>query len=155
VPPGAPIAPGTGVPVAPETELVVGAEGAPQVGGLPVAPIDGQQMGAQIAQLFTDLFQSIGNPMMRHGPRTLSDIQIVLSDEEIKKLPMGLYHNIKTESSDNTCSICMDEFLDDDFVRKVPCEHIFHRPCIDKWLLTENVKCPVCRMECGKGAPLM
>ncbi|XP_062201637.1 probable E3 ubiquitin-protein ligase ATL45 [Phragmites australis] len=43
------------------------------------------------------------------------------------------------------CPICLEPFGDDDGVRVVPaCGHLFHAPCIDRWLDERN-SCPVCR----------
>lgn len=43
------------------------------------------------------------------------------------------------------CPICLDAFGDDDGVRVVPaCGHLYHAPCIDRWLDVRN-SCPVCR----------
>uniref|UniRef100_A0A0A9BNE9 RING-type E3 ubiquitin transferase n=1 Tax=Arundo donax TaxID=35708 RepID=A0A0A9BNE9_ARUDO len=43
------------------------------------------------------------------------------------------------------CPICLEPFGDDDGVRVVPaCGHLFHAPCIDRWLDVRN-SCPVCR----------
>lgn len=45
------------------------------------------------------------------------------------------------------CSICLNEFRDDENPRLLPsCIHAFHLPCIDTWLKS-NVKCPLCRMN--------
>lgn len=41
-----------------------------------------------------------------------------------------------------SCAICMDEIEMD--AKPLPCMHVFHRPCIDRWLRRER-SCPVCR----------
>jgi hypothetical protein len=33
------------------------------------------------------------------------------------------------------CSICVSAFRDGDIVRMLPCNHIYHRGCIDEWLM--------------------
>ncbi|GJN20043.1 hypothetical protein PR202_gb07366 [Eleusine coracana subsp. coracana] len=43
------------------------------------------------------------------------------------------------------CPVCLEPFADDDGVRVVPaCGHLYHTPCIDRWL-DEHNSCPVCR----------
>ncbi|XP_048533989.1 RING-H2 finger protein ATL39-like [Triticum urartu] len=43
------------------------------------------------------------------------------------------------------CPVCLEAFGDDDGVKVVPaCGHVFHAPCIDRWLDVRN-SCPVCR----------
>ncbi|KAF8697844.1 hypothetical protein HU200_035334 [Digitaria exilis] len=43
------------------------------------------------------------------------------------------------------CPICLEPFADDEGVRVVPaCSHLYHAPCIDRWLDMRN-SCPVCR----------
>jgi hypothetical protein len=29
--------------------------------------------------------------------------------------------------------------------RQLPCGHIFHKPCIDSWILSRDASCPLCR----------
>lgn len=42
------------------------------------------------------------------------------------------------------CAICKDEYALDDKVKVLPCNHLFHGQCIDKWL--ENVSLDrICR----------
>jgi hypothetical protein len=45
----------------------------------------------------------------------------------------------------DTCPICFDDFKDENIIRKLQCHHIFHKKCIDPWLLYESYTCPVCR----------
>ncbi|KAK3316899.1 hypothetical protein B0H66DRAFT_307282 [Apodospora peruviana] len=49
--------------------------------------------------------------------------------------------------SDTCCTVCTDDFDDDDDVRVLPCHHTFHQKCIDPWLLGVTGTCPVCRTD--------
>ncbi|XP_060173287.1 RING-H2 finger protein ATL54 [Lycium barbarum] len=43
------------------------------------------------------------------------------------------------------CSVCLNEFQDDDSLRLLPkCNHAFHIHCIDTWLRS-HTNCPLCR----------
>ncbi|KAI5435677.1 RING-H2 finger protein ATL11 [Lathyrus oleraceus] len=45
------------------------------------------------------------------------------------------------------CAVCLNEFEDDETLRLIPvCSHVFHRECIDAWLLHHST-CPVCRAD--------
>ena len=38
------------------------------------------------------------------------------------------------------------EFEEDEDVRRLPCMHLFHVPCVDQWLGL-NKRCPICRVD--------
>lgn len=44
-----------------------------------------------------------------------------------------------------TCSVCTEDFVENETVRILPCGHIYHRRCIDPWLLRFGGNCPLCR----------
>lgn len=50
-------------------------------------------------------------------------------------------------TNDNTCAICLCNYLSHEPLRLLPCRHAFHRGCIDTWLLSKDmtVHCPVCK----------
>jgi hypothetical protein len=56
-----------------------------------------------------------------------------------------------TESSEQSrsqhepasCSVCTEDFLDKEHIRILPCAHIFHRHCVDPWLLSFGGTCPL------------
>lgn len=48
-----------------------------------------------------------------------------------------------TASLIQTCAICTDDFVRGTNVRRLPCGHFFHPPCIDPWLLNFGVTCPL------------
>lgn len=45
------------------------------------------------------------------------------------------------------CSICTEDFLVGEDVRVLPCDHKFHPPCIDPWLVNVSGTCPLCRLD--------
>ncbi|ORX80286.1 hypothetical protein K493DRAFT_320919 [Basidiobolus meristosporus CBS 931.73] len=55
----------------------------------------------------------------------------------------------KTTYSDDAihpvCSVCLDDFRAGDLVKRLPCQHDFHRRCIDTWLTTKCNSCPLCK----------
>ena len=73
-----------------------------------------------------------------------------LSEEEEEKLakklgfihhlPSGTYNGMKKHTE---CVICMIDFCIGDSIRYLPCMHIYHKECIDDWLL-RSFTCPTC-----------
>ena len=45
------------------------------------------------------------------------------------------------------CTICLDEYVEGDKLRCLPCKHTFHATCISKWLTERSANCPVCRID--------
>lgn len=41
------------------------------------------------------------------------------------------------------CTVCMDEYEEGDLLRALPCGHLFHCKCIDRWLSSHST-CPMC-----------
>jgi len=48
------------------------------------------------------------------------------------------------EDDDNCCPICLVEYSNGEEIRCLPCEHEFHKSCVDAWL-GNNASCPACR----------
>ena len=49
-----------------------------------------------------------------------------------------------SEDADESCVICMECFEGGFQVIRLPCSHIFHEECGEKWLTTSHL-CPLCR----------
>jgi hypothetical protein len=41
------------------------------------------------------------------------------------------------------CVICTEDFVVGDDIRRLPCRHFFHLPCIDPWLVERSPTCPL------------
>ncbi|XP_039121823.1 E3 ubiquitin ligase BIG BROTHER-related-like [Dioscorea cayenensis subsp. rotundata] len=68
-----------------------------------------------------------------------------LSKNKILSLPSISYKSAENGSTDQ-CVICLLNFEDGDSLVSLSCEHLYHRDCIRKWLLTNKV-CPICNAE--------
>ena len=51
--------------------------------------------------------------------------------------------NIKIEDK---CIICQYDFKENEYLRKLSCEHFYHKDCVDEWLLKDK-HCPICKNE--------
>ncbi|WKX98839.1 hypothetical protein Q1695_014039 [Nippostrongylus brasiliensis] len=47
---------------------------------------------------------------------------------------------------DIDCAVCIDPYQIGDVVRTLPCRHVYHKSCIDPWLL-EHRTCPMCKAD--------
>ncbi|MCP9257166.1 hypothetical protein DINM_000412 [Dirofilaria immitis] len=47
---------------------------------------------------------------------------------------------------DIDCPVCIDPYRAGDIIRLLPCRHIFHKTCVDPWLL-EHRTCPMCKSD--------
>jgi hypothetical protein len=76
--------------------------------------------------------------------------QLGLEQGQIDRLPSFVVKEGEkgTEKLKNikSCSVCLEEQKFGEHVRALPCFHVFHRDCIDRWLKTKAT-CPVCTME--------
>jgi len=48
------------------------------------------------------------------------------------------------DKNNGECSICFNNYEDDNNIGKLKCGHIFHNSCIKKWFVTSGT-CPICR----------
>lgn len=52
----------------------------------------------------------------------------------------------ETEKVFTSCSICSDDYKEDDTVSVLDCKHVFHKNCIEEWG-HYNPVCPICKVE--------
>ncbi|CAO3590918.1 unnamed protein product [Absidia cylindrospora] len=94
----------------------------------------------------------------------------------VTKLPLRTFKkNNKLKENDSTgdviddddddvlhaeCAICLEDYVDGDILRVLPCKHKFHSTCVDAWLTGHKKFCPVCkydvcRKEASENTPLL
>ncbi|XP_023525203.1 E3 ubiquitin-protein ligase At1g63170-like [Cucurbita pepo subsp. pepo] len=82
-------------------------------------------------------------------------------DDQISQLPCWKYKVVDVNINlgiqpDNTntglpkedpeCCICLAKYIDKEDVRQLPCSHVFHLRCVDKWLAIAS-SCPLCKQQ--------
>ncbi|KAF7253916.1 hypothetical protein EYD10_00975 [Varanus komodoensis] len=72
-------------------------------------------------------------------------------EETLKAISLLPLHVVKYEDKGldvdaENCAICIENYKPKETVRILPCKHVFHRHCIDPWLL-EHRTCPMCKLD--------
>ncbi|EEH50228.1 uncharacterized protein PADG_06307 [Paracoccidioides brasiliensis Pb18] len=75
-----------------------------------------------------------------------------LSIEELDHARMRCFSGIpiekdglKGQMQEIGCILCFEDLDCDTRFRELPCQHIFHKPCIDNWMTQRDASCPLCR----------
>nr|GMD21100.1 E3 ubiquitin-protein ligase RHA2B-like [Ipomoea batatas] len=58
------------------------------------------------------------------------------------------------ESEAVECAVCLCKIEEGEEVRDLRCNHIFHRACLNRWLGTGHITCPLCRTHVKPAARL-
>uniref|UniRef100_A0A182P509 RING-type E3 ubiquitin transferase n=1 Tax=Anopheles epiroticus TaxID=199890 RepID=A0A182P509_9DIPT len=66
-----------------------------------------------------------------------------LEKERIAEIPTVTINEEQVERK-LQCSVCFEDFVVGESVRKLPCLHVYHEPCIIPWLELHGT-CPICR----------
>lgn len=90
-----------------------------------------------------DLERAIGLSLLRYEEEKKAT-SLKITNKEINNV-LGKYEKIKGNDKilENECIICSENFKINEMKRKLPCSHIFHKKCIDKWFTKYK-----CRLEC-------
>lgn len=96
----------------------------------------------------TVLFITIGSVAAARGIENIYTVTSkIYKDYKMKKKYEALSplcHNESTYEQES-CVICLDNFTQKDKIRKLPCKHVFHKKCIDRWAFSNKMTCPICK----------
>lgn len=69
------------------------------------------------------------------------DIKRTINQLELRTLKEG---DKEVGLNNESCAVCLETFKPKDVARVLHCRHLFHKACVDPWLL-KNQTCPVCK----------
>lgn len=87
-------------------------------------------------------FYSRGGATVNATP-TDEELPRGLSCSQIKRINERNF-NLSDFHDQNTCTICLVDFIEGDNIKLLPCQHIYHCNCIMEWLY-KNSLCPLCK----------
>ncbi|XP_034731400.1 E3 ubiquitin-protein ligase RNF128a [Etheostoma cragini] len=82
--------------------------------------------------------------MHRRSEKKLkSEAKKAIGRLQVRKLKAG---DEETTSESHVCAVCIDSYKAGEVVTVLTCDHIFHKTCIEPWLL-ERRTCPMCKCD--------
>jgi len=84
-----------------------------------------------------------------HDANRQSSMRQAINPEDIWNYLKDI--NIPESGSEECCSICLEVMEKEG--AQLPCGHIFHRECIQKWLLNTKKECAICRSKVYASPP--
>ena len=67
-----------------------------------------------------------------------------LPDKRVASLEAN---TVTEEHVDDTCGVCMENYVVGETGKILPCGHMFHESCIKTWLTYNSTKCPLDNIE--------
>ncbi|KAL2333845.1 hypothetical protein Fmac_015058 [Flemingia macrophylla] len=106
-----------------------------RIGPAMLSAVQSQMVAAEMS------FDEVQNIFDIGGSKGLSGDSV----EKIPKITITVDKNVDAYGERVSCSVCLQDFQLGETVRNLPyCHHMFHLPCIDKWLIKHG-SCPLCR----------
>jgi len=97
----------------------------------------------RIVCAFLFVYWSQGNVYAPMSSKQLERCSSILTVVTAKTFKDGATQYLVAEDED--CSVCYCDFEVNDKLRKLPCNHVFHKECVDPWLLNRFKRCPLCQ----------
>ncbi|XP_041112120.1 E3 ubiquitin-protein ligase RNF128-like isoform X2 [Polyodon spathula] len=79
----------------------------------------------------------------RRQKQLKADAKKAISQLEVRTLKAG---DKEIGADADSCAVCIEVYNPNDVVRILTCNHLFHKTCIDPWLL-EHRTCPMCKCD--------
>ena len=86
----------------------------------------------------------VEEPITETAPSSDPNVNRTLSASELSQRLASSPKEDEVWATD--CAVCLAEFEEEEKVRELPCEHIFHHDCIHDWFMkAKAAACPLCR----------
>jgi hypothetical protein len=132
------------------------------INGTNAVPINGINRSPMLNMNSMNMINPFNNIQLNNNSSNIPSLSINSSFEEIipqnesnlnKGLEQKIINNLpetrikevsKLTSKTKECVICLEEFMEDEYLTFLPCIHAFHSKCIKNWL-KRSKECPICK----------
>ncbi|XP_068429593.1 E3 ubiquitin-protein ligase RNF128-like [Clinocottus analis] len=83
------------------------------------------------------------NAHRRTERKLMSEAKKAIGRLQVRKLKTG---DEETASDSHMCAVCIESYKAGEVVTVLTCDHIFHKDCIEPWLLQRRT-CPMCKCD--------
>jgi hypothetical protein len=95
--------------------------------------------GVLLFAMFVVYRRQRGLRVFRRGER-----QPLMSRRQAMQLPSRRY---TAADEGEQCCICLEPYARKHVLTVLPCKHIFHKKCIEPWLMERDRVCPICKRD--------
>ncbi|KAK7098052.1 hypothetical protein V1264_004940 [Littorina saxatilis] len=83
-----------------------------------------------------------------HAKERLARRLTSAAKKAIAKIPQKTvrHGDRELDSEFDQCAVCIETYKAHDVIRTLPCKHVFHKSCVDPWLLDQR-SCPMCKLD--------
>ncbi|NWU76585.1 RN128 ligase, partial [Onychorhynchus coronatus] len=85
----------------------------------------------------------IARAQSREQRRLRARAKKAIEEMQLRTLKEG---DKETGPDGDSCVVCFEQYKPNDVMRVLTCNHVFHKTCIDPWLL-EHGTCPLCKCD--------
>lgn len=99
------------------------------------------------------LFLMVMLCLVRRGWLRLPSNPHAAPDGFAETLPTVAFDSARfaAEGLATACSICLEDFGEEQPIKRTPCQHMFHLSCLKGWLEGYSSTCPLCREDVTTG----
>lgn len=84
----------------------------------------------------------------RFGRFSRRDEPCLMSLRIVQAMPSMTYRVVGNEkAAQEACVICLEDYINGEPLRILPCSHRFHCSCVDVWLTMWRAVCPICKRD--------
>ncbi|KAI3796221.1 hypothetical protein L1987_38887 [Smallanthus sonchifolius] len=122
--------------------------------------IPNSTMSTYIAQMVTYLRWAWD--FMTHLSFFQQRVQLQVVGKDQHELGVTQFHRNMSSMEPVECAVCLLKIEEDDEIRVLRCDHLFHKACLDRCVEYRHTTCPLCRdflsgprMVCELGRELL
>ncbi|XP_004643366.1 E3 ubiquitin-protein ligase RNF133 [Octodon degus] len=85
----------------------------------------------------------VARSQKRRWQKLATDLKKAFAHLQVRVLKEG---DEELNASGDSCIVCLEPYKPNDTIRILTCKHVFHKNCIDPWILSRGT-CPICKCD--------